>query len=101
MSTTFAIAPGDCSFCGKGSPLAATVSGNRDRICSECIGLCRGIVDEKDRDRHANEFPCSFCGADDVKLLISGPRVFICDVCVADAETAVAEATANSNDSKI
>ena len=36
-------------------------------------------------------FICSFCGAHrrDVVKLISGPRVFICDTCVADATTVV------------
>ena len=97
MQTTFAVAPADCSFCGKTAPVAATVPGKREYICSECIGLCRGIVDEENRDRHANQFQCSFCGADDVKLLISGPRVFICDLCVFGAEAAVAEASAKSN----
>jgi ATP-dependent protease Clp ATPase subunit len=91
MNTTFVVGPGDCSFCGKRSPVSATVAGRREYICSECIGLCRGILEEG-RDQHANQFQCSFCGADDVKLLISGPRVFICDVCVVDAAAAVAEA---------
>jgi hypothetical protein len=37
------------------------------------------------------DFQCSFCGAHrkDVVKLISGPRVFICDVCVADATAVV------------
>jgi thiol-disulfide isomerase/thioredoxin len=36
-------------------------------------------------------FTCSFCGAHrkDVVKLISGPRVFICDTCVADATAVV------------
>jgi hypothetical protein len=36
-------------------------------------------------------FRCSFCGAhrNDVMKLISGPRVFICDNCVADATAVI------------
>jgi len=37
------------------------------------------------------ELHCTFCGAHrrDVRKLISGPRVFICDLCVADATAVV------------
>jgi hypothetical protein len=42
--------------------------------------------------RPVDEFHCSFCGAArrEVAKLISGPRVFICDVCTGDAVSVLA-----------
>jgi hypothetical protein len=44
------------------------------------------------RDASVPSFRCSFCGAprEDVRKLISGPRVFICDTCVGEATAVVA-----------
>jgi hypothetical protein len=43
------------------------------------------------RPASTDMFRCSFCDArrSDVRKLISGPRVFICDTCVAEATAVV------------
>lgn len=47
---------------------------------------------EQERSPHMPEFVCSFCDRPrrEVAKLISGPRVFICDSCVAEAAGAMA-----------
>jgi ClpX C4-type zinc finger len=54
-------------------------------------GAIRQLAEEFAGKRHSlgsvPEFQCSFCDASrkDVRKLVSGPRVFICDDCVVDA----------------
>jgi hypothetical protein len=64
-----------------------------EREASPSHALLTDLRRSLDVDRQAliDMFRCSFCGAHrkDVVKLISGPRVFICDNCVADATAVV------------
>jgi ATP-dependent protease Clp ATPase subunit len=76
------------------------ISGPRVFICNECVALCVAIL-EKEKVAEADgassdasveskppkdvQLHCSFCGRRqaEVKQLIAGPTVFICDTCIA------------------
>lgn len=64
-----------------------------ERESSRSDALMKQLRRSFDPVRHASIdiFRCSFCGAHrkDVMKLISGPRVFICDTCVAEATSVV------------
>jgi len=95
-----------CSFCGKRKgEVKSLVAGPNAFICDECVALCRDIIN---KDAKAPQSPpppplgpslgqedvrCSFCGRneDEVRKLIAGPVVYICDVCIARAEGVVAD----------
>src|SRR5438552_4115264 len=92
-----------CSFCGKdqGERGIRLVAGPGVFICSECISLANEILwghnppapashyghepepmnEREDRRRYTR---CSFCGKgqDQVRKLVAGPGVFICDQCI-------------------
>jgi len=86
---------GNCSFCGKSRPeLFGLVgfAGKDARICDECTGMCFDVLAEETegRDQRARSLgilSCSFCDRSrhDVRQLIAGPRVFICDGCTREA----------------
>jgi DNA-binding transcriptional MerR regulator len=89
-----------CSFCGKnydeaGASLARGTAGTA-RICRSCVDLAHEVIEIDDRDpgpkppkRPPEELPegwraCAFCGKDksEVRKLVAGPTVVICDACV-------------------
>ena len=81
---------GNCSFCGKDRRITRGLVGTADQpvcICSHCLVLCCEILAEKARppEPTVHDWSCSLCGESRVLELISGPRVFICDACVAAA----------------
>jgi hypothetical protein len=61
----------------------AVHSGDRDAL----EAAMREMLAARGEPFRVAEFSCSFCDAPrrDVRKLISGPRVFICDACTADA----------------
>lgn len=98
-----------CSFCNK----PGVLFGDGVRICDPCVGLCAEILAERVGTPAAPNVPgsqlapawidaviarlderpiledvrCSFCGADGdlARAIIAGPRVYICEACVAAA----------------
>jgi hypothetical protein len=87
---------------------AVSLSLNDERFQEHVSDVLRRLVEERESSRSdallndlrrsfeparspIDMFTCSFCGAHrkDVVKLISGPRVFICDTCVADATAVV------------
>jgi ATP-dependent protease Clp ATPase subunit len=89
-----------CSFCGRPRQEAfKLIAGPFVRICDACVAICvRAIESEKaaassdvgpyakDMEKAPTEskLRCRFCGKSqrDVKYLIAGPTVHICDTCV-------------------
>jgi hypothetical protein len=82
-----------CDFCSKsGTEVEKLVAGlGGIHICNECIEICQEIVldfeeyPETEKSAIAGDVGarCSFCGKgrDDVRHLIAGPAVYICDEC--------------------
>ena len=87
-----------CSFCGKSQDeVKKLIAGPSVSICIECIDICSELV----ADGHKKHFQfvawvrrtmrqsddklrCSFCGKgqSQVKKLIAGPSVYICNECI-------------------
>lgn len=113
-----------CSFCGKRkSEVRAFVSGPRVFICDECVQLTSEIVaadseaetdtpdsasnldedlvDENGNGSDASTLHCSFCGKSqrEVRQIMAGPSVFICNECVGLCVEIVAEAPGTDKDS--
>ncbi|HYW27008.1 MAG TPA: ClpX C4-type zinc finger protein [Terriglobales bacterium] len=92
-----------CSFCGRTPEEAPTsLAAGRARICHQCVDLAREVIEIDDRDpgpkrppRPPEEQPagylaCAFCGRDksEVRKLVAGPTLVICDGCVDAAAAA-------------
>jgi ATP-dependent protease Clp ATPase subunit len=83
--------PGEirCSFCSRDSrDVKEMHSGVNDvRICNECLDLCISIIADSEciPSAASPQVSCSFCRKSDgqVKKLVAGPAVYICDECVA------------------
>ena len=94
-----------CSFCGKRrSEVRYLVCGPRVFICNECTVVCRQILGPRSAveslpanppDRGGEGPRCAFCGKakHEVKKLISGPEIRMCDECVESAEDIIEEKT--------
>ena len=102
-----------CSFCGKAQQeVRKLIAGPTVYICDECIKLCNDIIAQEveregvasgeasagSRSEKAVTGPtrllcCSFCGKNqrDVKRLIAGPTVYICDECIGLCNDIIAE----------
>jgi hypothetical protein len=100
-----------CSFCGKHQhEVRKLIAGPTVYICDECVKLCNEIIaGEAKRAEPAPEQPappkgegiaktdnllcCSFCGKSqrEVKNLIAGPTVYICDECIGLCNDIIAE----------
>src|SRR5438105_6712129 len=96
-----------CSFCGKGQrEVRKLIAGPTVYICDECIKLCNDIIaeeSEREENRSAVASPkdghdhgdlsCSFCGKGygEVRKLIAGPTVYICDECIELCNGIIAE----------
>jgi ATP-dependent protease Clp ATPase subunit len=88
-----------CAFCGssrRSTPVLVTAP--EVTICADCVALAGSSLVEADRVAPAGggsdlELRCSFCdrSANDVRRLVSGPVVRICDECVHVAEEALAQ----------
>jgi len=61
------------------------------------------MTDKKDQKDHATPLKCSFCGKgqDEVKKLIAGPSVFICNECVDLCNEIIAEEWEEAKESKV
>jgi hypothetical protein len=89
-----------CTFCGK-SPreVRKLIAGPTVYICDECIWKCNHIIaqeatnpavesrnhlEKKERAKTTVTLLCSFCGKgqQEVRKLIAGPTVYICDECI-------------------
>lgn len=87
-----------CTFCGAArAEVAALVAGPGVYICDSCVAFARSAIVAAGsvapvRGTPAPELRCSFCDrpARDVRRLIAGPDVWICDGCVRLASDAVA-----------
>jgi ATP-dependent protease Clp ATPase subunit len=83
-----------CSFCGKSQHEVRKLSaGPKNCICNECLGICIDVIREDERssagrpqsvEQETAALFCSFCDKSqhDVRQLIAGPAVFICNECV-------------------
>ena len=100
-----------CSFCGKHQrEVRKIIAGPTVYICDECIKLCNVILGEEvEREQPAPEarppspergekkpnqvLCCSFCGKShrEVRKLIAGPTVYICDECIGLCNDIIAE----------
>jgi len=101
-----------CSFCGKSQhQVRKLIAGPTVYICDECIKLCNDITAaEAERTEVAPDnapanqteantstqlqlLCCSFCGKNqrEVKRLIAGPTVYICDECIGLCNDIIAE----------
>jgi len=88
--------PDNCSFCAKPSAAVLAAEGGAT-ICATCADLCREVLETEARDERPRPEPrpeselrsgwllCAFCGRsrNDVRKLVAGPDVAICDTCVA------------------
>jgi ATP-dependent Clp protease ATP-binding subunit ClpX len=56
-----------------------------------------GLGRQRTRRSQLTNLRCSFCGksADDVKKLIAGPKVFICDACIEACQQILADDAAS------
>ena len=91
-----------CTFCANASAIGGVMAEaepkGSPRICSRCTETCRRLVNSdepaKPMSRRSNKIRCSFCNASqvDVRKLIAGPGVYICEGCVAAAGDVVATA---------
>jgi len=61
------------------------------------------MTDKKDQKDHASPLKCSFCGKgqDEVKKLIAGPSVFICNECVDLCNEIIAEEWEEAKEAKV
>ncbi|HEY7598092.1 MAG TPA: ClpX C4-type zinc finger protein [Actinophytocola sp.] len=90
-----------CTFCGEPrDAVSALVAGPGVYICDSCVTFARSALEEADsvapsRGTPTVELRCSFCSrpAREVRRLIAGPDVRICDGCVRLASDAVAGRT--------
>ena len=84
-----------CSFCGRsGLDVASLIAGPGVFICEHCVEAASRIDDQDDATRlriplsvvpeDRPTAACSFCGKPrgDVRRLVEGPRVSICDDCL-------------------
>jgi hypothetical protein len=86
---------GRCSFCGKSRrELGGLVGipGRPEKACDECTPCLLDLIatsPEAGHSVHATNVHCSFCDRHrrEVRLMFSGPRVFICDDCTIEAAT--------------
>jgi ATP-dependent protease Clp ATPase subunit len=88
-----------CAFCGSSrhsTPVLVTAP--EVTICAGCVALAGSVLVEADRVAPSGggsdlELRCSFCdrSANDVRRLVAGPVVRICDECVHVAEEALAQ----------
>jgi tetratricopeptide (TPR) repeat protein len=94
--------PTKCSFC-KGNVRRMCVAGITANICDECIDRCRErlrtlppLAEGESRTAwmSPDEPGCSFCAKSrrEVKKLIAGPGVMICDECIGLCNDIIAEA---------
>ena len=91
-----------CSFCANASAVGGAMAeadpAGSPRICARCTETCRRLVTReeppKPMARRSTKVRCSFCNASqaDVRKLIAGPGVYICEGCVASAGDVVATA---------
>jgi ATP-dependent protease Clp ATPase subunit len=94
-----------CTFCGssrQAAPALVAGGGPGVYICADCVSYARTVLGAADEivprtgSAPANpplDLRCSFCDrpAAQVRRLIAGPDVRICDQCVGVAEVALAE----------
>jgi len=101
-----------CSFCGKSQrEVRKLIAGPTVYICDECIKRCNEIIAEEEKRAEAAPEPkpapsqgewsakthqtlcCSFCGKSqrEVRKLIAGPTVYICDECIGLCNDIIAE----------
>lgn len=81
-----------CSFCGKGYyQVRELIAGPGLYVCDQCIGLCAEVLSKAERSNTTINPPtsiapphCNFCGESrsEMKRVVAGPGVYICDVCV-------------------
>jgi DNA-binding transcriptional MerR regulator len=87
-----------CSFCGRPPDEARIrLTAGAASICDTCVDLAREVIEIDDRDPGPTARPrppgdmrpgwlaCAFCGKDksQVRKLVAGPNVVICDGCLA------------------
>jgi DNA-binding transcriptional MerR regulator len=90
----------NCSFCGHPSPPRLTAGGGAGTICAGCVALARDVLEREARTPSPPALPpaerppgwraCAFCGRDrtEVRKLVAGPAIAICDSCVAGVPAA-------------
>jgi ATP-dependent protease Clp ATPase subunit len=87
-----------CAFCGSsGRSTPVLVTAPQVAICADCVAVAGSALVDADRvapsgGGSALEMRCSFCdrSAGEVRRLVAGPVVRICDQCVHVAEEALA-----------
>jgi hypothetical protein len=102
-----------CTFCGKSQrDVRKLIAGPTVYICDECIKKCNDIFaeeakrmelapertpsppkEQKGAKKPKQTLCCSFCGKSqkEVKKLIAGPTVYICDECIGLCNDIIAE----------
>jgi ATP-dependent protease Clp ATPase subunit len=93
-----------CSYCKKSQEeVRKLIAGPTVYICDECIRLCNALLAESTKpvkpppqpgDRvEKSPFCCSFCGKNkrEVRGLIAGPSVYICNECIGLCNDIIAE----------
>jgi hypothetical protein len=86
-------AAGTCSFCGKSRHelhALVGVGGRPARLCDECLPCMLDVIVRDPPSTWPASVPgaaCGFCGRPyrQVRVLLSGPRVFLCDGCATEA----------------
>jgi hypothetical protein len=84
---------GRCSFCGKSRRALGGlvgIPGRPEKACDECTPCLHDVIatsSDNGRSPHALNAHCSFCDRHrrEVRLMLSGPRIFICDDCIHEA----------------
>jgi len=78
--------------------MTASTTGPGVFICADCVSYARSVIGEADSIAPSSgsstvDLRCSFCdrSAAQVRRLIAGPNVRICDQCVGVAEFALSE----------
>lgn len=87
-----------CTFCGSAPrSVTALVAGPGVYICADCVSFAGSVIGEAGAVAPSSgssrvELRCSFCdrSAGQVRRIIAGPQVRICDGCVRLAEVAIA-----------
>jgi ClpX C4-type zinc finger len=97
-----------CTFCAKSSgEVRKLIAGPTVYICDECIWKCNDIIakevttpgikvqnhPKKEPAKGTARLCCSFCGKgqQEVRNLIAGPTVYICDECIGLCNDIIAE----------
>lgn len=88
-----------CTFCGssnRSTPVLVTAP--EVAICADCVSVAGSALVEADRVAPSGEgskiaLRCSFCDRStaDVRRLVAGPQVRICDQCVHVADEVLAQ----------